>query len=71
MFLVVTGTALGLMVAFFLSDLLASFLFGVHPRDAAVFVGVPLVLALVAALAVAIPAHRASRVSPLDALRCE
>lgn len=71
MTLVAIGVALGLAAAFFLSQLLASFLFGVEPRDTAVFVAVPAILALVAAAAVFVPAHRASRASPLDALRHE
>jgi ABC-type lipoprotein release transport system permease subunit len=54
-----------------LSNLLAAVLFGVQARDAAVFAGVPAILMLVAAAAVAIPAMRASRVSPLEALRYE
>jgi ABC-type lipoprotein release transport system permease subunit len=69
--LIAIGTALGLGAAYVLADLLASVLFGVEPRDAAVFTVVPLLLATVAAAAVSVPAHRASRVSPLDALRCE
>ena len=71
MLLVIAGTAIGLIAAFFLSNLLASALFGVQPRDTAVFTGVPAILILVAAAAVAIPALRASRVSPLEALRYE
>ncbi len=63
------GTAAGLAAAFFLSKLLASILFGVQPRDVAVFVMVPAILALVAVTAVLIPAYRASRVDPLVALR--
>jgi ABC-type antimicrobial peptide transport system permease subunit len=63
------GTALGLAAAFFLSKLLASILFGVQPRDIAVFVAVPAILALVAAAAVLVPAYRASRLDPLVALR--
>jgi len=63
------GTAVGLAAAFLLSKLLASILFGVDPRDAAAFVTVPVVLALVAVAAVLIPAYRASRVDPLVALR--
>jgi ABC-type antimicrobial peptide transport system permease subunit len=69
--LVATGIVIGLAAALFLSEFLVSILFGVEPRDTAVFVGVTAILALVAAPAVLIPAHRASRVSPLDALRCE
>jgi putative ABC transport system permease protein len=63
------GTAAGLAAAFFLARFLGSILFGVEPRDAAVFVTVPVVLGLVAVVAVLIPAHRASRVDPLVALR--
>jgi len=50
---------------------LQSFLFGVQARDPLVFVAVPVVLSLVAFLAVWIPARRASRVDPLIALRDE
>jgi putative ABC transport system permease protein len=69
--LVAAGAAIGLTAAFFLSEVLASILFGVEARDAAVFVGVPAILMLVAAAAVFIPAQRASRIDPLDALRYE
>jgi predicted permease len=71
MVLVIAGTVLGLVAAYYLADLLAAVLFGVQPRDAAVFAGVPAILLLVAAAAVAIPALRAGQVSPLDALRYE
>ncbi|HUO68194.1 MAG TPA: ABC transporter permease [Gammaproteobacteria bacterium] len=69
--LVVAGIALGLTAAFFLAGLIGSLLYGVDPRNVAVFAGVPIVLALVALAAAAIPAYRASRVDPLEALRCE
>jgi ABC-type antimicrobial peptide transport system permease subunit len=71
MILVLLGIAIGLAVAFFLADLLASILFGVEPRDAIVFLGVPFVLALVSVAAVSIPAYRASRIDPVTALRYE
>ena len=46
---------------FGLSRLLASFLFGVQPRDLAVFIAVPLTLTLVSLIAVWLPARRAAR----------
>ncbi len=67
--LVVVGVAIGLTAAYFLAGLLAALLYGVEPRNAGIFVGVPIVLALVALAAVSIPAYRASRVNPLQALR--
>ena len=53
------------------ATLLAAVLFGVKPRDVGVFAGVPLLLAAVALAAAAVPAFRASRVSPTVALREE
>ena len=59
----------GLASAWGLSRLMASVLYGVEARDAAVFVGMPLLLAIVSFVAVWIPARRASTVNPLIALR--
>ena len=69
--LALVGVVLGVGAAFGLARLIATFLFGVTPRDPLVFVGVPFVLTLVALLAVWIPARRASRVDPIIALRYE
>jgi putative ABC transport system permease protein len=71
MLLVAVGIGVGLVAALYLAKLLAAVLFGVEPRDAAVFVSVPVVLTLIALAAVAIPAARASRTDPLEALRYE
>jgi ABC-type antimicrobial peptide transport system permease subunit len=68
---VAVGVAIGLTAAYWLVGLLASILYGVEPRNAGIFAGVPVVLALVALAAVSIPAYRASRVDPLQALRHE
>jgi ABC-type antimicrobial peptide transport system permease subunit len=68
---VAIGIAAGLVAAYFLANVLAATLFGVEPRDAGVFTAVPVVLAVVALAAAAVPAFRASRVSPTVALRHE
>jgi ABC-type antimicrobial peptide transport system permease subunit len=69
--LVVAGMTVGLTAAFLLTGLIAKMLYGVEPRNVAVFAGVAVVLAVVAVAAAAIPAYRASRVDPLEALRYE
>jgi ABC-type lipoprotein release transport system permease subunit len=51
--------------------LMQSLLFGISPADAATLVTVPLVLGAVAIAACALPARRASRTEPLEALRNE
>lgn len=71
MLLVTVGVVVGLVAAFFLANVLSSIVFGVEPRDIAVFVGVPVLLTLIALAAVSVPAHRASLVDPLNALRYE
>jgi predicted permease len=67
--LVLIGVAVGLGAAYALANVLAAVLFGVQAHDVAVFVTVPVVLAAVAFAAVAVPAVRASRVDPTEALR--
>ena len=69
--LVAVGVVVGLASAFGLSRLVASLLFGVETSDPATFVSVPVVLTLVALVAVVLPAGRASRIDPNLALRYE
>lgn len=65
------GVVVGTGAAFGLARMISTFLFGVQPWDPAVFVAVPLLLALIALLAVGIPAMRATRIDPIMALRYE
>jgi ABC-type antimicrobial peptide transport system permease subunit len=65
------GVVIGVAAAFYLTRFIASFLFGVKPLDPLVFTVVPILLSSVALLAVLLPALRASRVDPINALRYE
>ncbi|HWS88335.1 MAG TPA: ABC transporter permease [Pyrinomonadaceae bacterium] len=67
--LALTGVAAGLVAAFFCTRLLSHLLFGVGATDPLTFLFVPLLLVLVALLASAVPAWKASRVDPLVAIR--
>ena len=71
MSLAVAGVVIGTVSAFALSRVIETLLFGVTARDPVVFVAVPGVLTLVALIAVWLPALRATRIDPIDALRCE
>jgi predicted permease len=65
------GVIVGLAAAAFLARFLAGFLFGVRAWDPMVFIAVPVLLALVALFALWIPARRAARLEPVEALRVE
>ncbi|HTB98968.1 MAG TPA: ABC transporter permease [Terracidiphilus sp.] len=69
--LALVGVVLGIAASFGLTRFLASFLFGVKTWDPAVFVAVPVILSAVALLAVWLPAARAARLNPMQALRVE
>jgi len=65
------GIAAGVAGALALARSMATLVFGVSTRDPLTFVAVPLVLAIVAAIATVVPARRAARVDPMLALRDE
>ena len=71
MLLVLTGSAIGIAASLGLTRFLESFLYGVKALDPAVFIAVPILLSAVALAAIWLPARRASRVDPIQALRCE
>jgi len=69
--LAATGIVVGVVAALLLTRLMQSLLYQVRPTDPVTFIVVPAVLVVVALLASALPAFRATRVSPLIALRTE
>jgi putative ABC transport system permease protein len=69
--LVAIGVALGLAGAAAISRVVSSLLFGVSPLDATAFVGVSMLLAVVAMLACYLPARKAMKVDPIIALKYE
>jgi ABC-type antimicrobial peptide transport system permease subunit len=69
--LVLIGVAIGVVAALGLTRLIASFLFGVKTWDPLVLTIVPILVSFVALFAVWLPAMRAMRIDPLNALRSE
>jgi len=68
---ILLGVALGLAVAFALSRVVTSLIYGVRATDPLTFAGVALLLVAVGLLATILPAHRATRVEPVRTLREE
>ena len=69
--LIAAGAVAGLLAAAALSRILESFLYGVATADRLTFVAAPLLLVAVALVACWLPARRATRIHPMDALRIE
>jgi predicted permease len=71
MLLAAIGVGIGIVGALGLAQAIRGLLFGVPANDPIVFVSIPILLGIVALMAVSIPAWRASRIDPLKALRTE
>jgi putative ABC transport system permease protein len=65
------GLIIGLMPAWGVARVMQAIVFGVKAADAAAFVGVPLVLMAASAIAIYVPAARATRIDPIRALHHE
>ena len=71
MIMALAGVAVGTGIAWFATDLMTGMLYGVDAQDPQTFIAVPALFAVVALLACWIPAGRAARVRPSNALRYE
>jgi putative ABC transport system permease protein len=69
--LIAFGAAIGIAGALGLTRLLSSLLYGIRPDDPLTFIAVSIVLSGVALLACYVPARRAAKVEPVEALRYE
>jgi putative ABC transport system permease protein len=69
--LILCGTVIGTLASIALSRFISGLLFGISPTNAFTFAAAGIGLILVAMLACYLPARRATRVNPLEALRYE
>ena len=69
--MLVSGIAIGLLLAIATARILSGILYGVGALDPIAFTVAPLVLAIAALIATWLPARRATQVDPIRALRTE
>ena len=65
------GVVIGLIAALGVSRVLSSLLYGIRPTDPITYISVAFVLTAVTLLASYLPARRATKVDPMEALRYE
>ncbi len=65
------GVAIGLLVTLALNRLMQASFYGIEPHDPLTIIGTIVIMAAVAALAAWIPARRAAKIDPMEALRYE
>ena len=69
--LVILGVVLGLVVAFAVTRVASTLLYGVSPTDPLTFIGISLLLVTVALIACLLPTRKATKVDPIIVLRYE
>jgi ABC-type antimicrobial peptide transport system permease subunit len=69
--LTAAGLAIGLVTAFAVTRWIGSLLYGVHAADPLTFIAVPIFILGVAIVACLVPASKAARIDPVEALRCQ
>jgi putative ABC transport system permease protein len=69
--LTIFGTVAGVVASLFLARLLRNLIFDVSPTDPQTFAGVSLIVIVVALIACYVPARRATRTEPMNALRTD